>query len=202
MKNILILGLSLAAGLTLPIHAQEEDNLHSEIGVSALGAFTHTVNGNGTNQSVSDSGGILVDYRYQFTRRHGVEVDYGYTRSTQLFSMPLSAAGVQDNMHEVTASYVYRIPMGRLAPFASAGTGAVVFDPISTSGLLPAVAGTQTRATFVYGAGLEYALTRHLSFRAEYRGLVFKAPSFGIGGFGADAVTHLAEPAGGFVWRF
>lgn len=202
MKSALTLSVLLAVGLSLPGHAQQESGYRSEIGVSALGAFPHGVSGNGIDQTGTDSGGVLASYRFNFTKHHSVEFDYSYTRDTQQFLSPAGAAGVQSNMHEATASYVYRVPMGRLTPFASAGTGAVVFDPISTAGVPAALAGSQARAAFVYSGGVDLSLTRHLSFRAQYRGLVFKAPDFGIHGFDADSVTHLAEPVGGFVWRF
>ena len=48
----------------------------------------------------------------------------------------------------------------------------------------------------------QYALTRHLSLRAEYRGLVYKAPDFNLAGLNTDSWTQIAQPSAGIVFRF
>src|SRR5258706_239678 len=55
---------------------------------------------------------------------------------------------------------------------------------------------------FVYGAGVDYAFTRHISLRAEYRGYVYKAPDFNLAGLNTDSWTHIAQPSAGIVFRF
>ena len=60
----------------------------------------------------------------------------------------------------------------------------------------------ETKPTFVYGVGAQYAFTRHLSLRAEYRGLVYKAPSFNLAGLNTDSWTQIAQPSAGIVFRF
>jgi opacity protein-like surface antigen len=60
----------------------------------------------------------------------------------------------------------------------------------------------ETKATFVYGVGPQYAFTRHFSLRAEYRGLVYKAPSFNLAGLNTDSSTQIAQPSAGIVFRF
>lgn len=47
-----------------------------------------------------------------------------------------------------------------------------MFNPTGNSGGSFAGATLETKAAFVYGVGAQYAFTRHLSLRAEYRGLV------------------------------
>ena len=54
----------------------------------------------------------------------------------------------------------------------------------------------------MYGVGAQYAFTRHLSLRAEYRGLVYKAPSFNLAGLNTDSWTQIAQPSAGIVFRF
>jgi opacity protein-like surface antigen len=58
----------------------------------------------------------------------GAEVDYGYTRDTQQYNTAGGVAGVRTDMHEVSASYVYRFTPGRIKPFATVGFGGVEFD--------------------------------------------------------------------------
>jgi outer membrane autotransporter protein len=130
-----------------------------------------------------------------------VEADYGYMRDTQQYSAPTGLAGVQADMHEFSASYVYRFTPGRVKPFATAGVGGIVFDPVIGNGALLSQPATQTRGAFVYSAGADIAITSHLSFRAQYRGLVYKAPDFDEG-VGSASAMNFSEPAGGLVWRF
>src|SRR5258708_5087361 len=50
--------------------------------------------------------------------------------------------------------------------------------------------------------GADYALTHHLSLRAEYRGFVYKNPDFGLAALHTDSWTHTAQPSAGIVFRF
>lgn len=192
--------LFIAAALTVPVMAQEETG-RMEFGVSAIGGFQSGSTGNGVSQSGTNSGGVLATSRFFFTQSQGVEVDYGYTRDTQQYNAPTGLAAIQTDMHEFSASYVYRLTLGRIKPFAAAGVGGVVFDPLLGSGALLSQPGTQARAAFVYSAGADFKITTHLSFRAQYRGLVYKAPDF-ASGVGSDSAMNFSEPAGGLVWRF
>jgi len=98
----------------------------------------------------------------------------------------------------VSAAYVLRLPGKRTSPFALAGAGGLMFDPKNIAG-----ASTQARAAFVYGAGADINMSKHLFVRAEYRGLVYNSPTFGIPRLaGTDRVTHEAEPTVGFGLRF
>lgn len=102
------------------------------------------------------------------------------------------------NSHEISGAYVLRMPMRNVTPFALAGVGALVFDPKDFIG-----ANTQTRAAFVYGAGADFNLSRHIFMRAEYRGFVYNSPTYDLTAFaGLDRVTHRAEPSVGFGYRF
>jgi len=63
-------------------------------------------------------------------------------------------------------------------------------------------ASEQTWGTFLYGVGADYVLAKHWSIRAEYRGLVYKAPSFNLAGLDTDSWAHTAQPSAGIVFRF
>jgi outer membrane immunogenic protein len=180
----------------LPAFAQETGR--SEISVQALGSFVKTKTDNGVQQSATNSGGVLANYRYFFTNDNGVEVNYGYSLNTQTYGLPSGLFGVKAHQHEVTAAYVYRHPLRHLTPFVEAGVGGLVFDPKDA----PATS-TQTRAAFVYGGGADFNLTKRVFLRAEYRGLVYDSPTFGLSETsGTDRVTHRAEPSVGFGYRF
>jgi opacity protein-like surface antigen len=76
----------------------------------------------------------------------------------------------------------------------------VVFDP--TDRFAGTGAERQTRGAFVYGGGANFRVTNHFGIRAEYRGLAYKVPDFGISTINLDKFTHLAQPSVGFVFRF
>ncbi len=188
-----VLGGALAG---LPALAQEGGR--SEAAVQAFGSFVKTTTLNGTQQSATNSGGVLASYRLFFSNSHGVEVNYGYSLNTQNYGLSTGPLGVKANQHELTAAYVLRHPMGAITPFVEAGAGAILFDPTDA----PA-ASTQARAAFVYGGGADFNITKRAFLRAQYRGLVYNSPTFDLTPvLGADRITHRAEPSVGFGYRF
>jgi len=131
-------------------------------------------------------------------------VSYGYDRNTQQNSTPGGSFNVQSNVHQATAAAVVSLPWRpvRLNPYALAGTGALVFAPTDNPGGLVMAAGSQSKATFVYGGGADYDLFSHLAIRLEYRGFVYGRPDFGLSSLHSGATTHTAQPSAGFVVRF
>ena len=182
--------------------AQEQ---RSEIAVQGTGFFTKDSSGQGVTQRATETGGFLVSYRYWFTRWVGAQADYGYDRNTQQFLSGSTSSRVQANIHQVTGGFVVGIPHPislRFSPYVLAEGGALVFDPTrNLGGSLPG-ADVQTRGTFVYGGGANVPLTKHFSLRAEYRGLVYNGPDFGLKSLRTDTWTHVAQPSAGIVFRF
>ena len=118
-KQIIIL-LACAAS-ALP---QEPVLYRNEFSVQTLGSFLKTTNDNGSQQSATNSGGVLGSYRLFFNNYNGVEVNYGYTLNTQTYLLPSSSIGVKSYSHEVSGAYVFRKPYKRWTPFALTGVGA------------------------------------------------------------------------------
>jgi outer membrane immunogenic protein len=192
---IALLGATLVAA---PAVAQENEK--SEVSVQVFGSFVKTTTDDGIPQSASNSAGVLASYRFFFAGNQGVEVNYGYSRNTQSYGLPTGSEGVEANQHEFSAAYVYRRHLGGITPFVEAGVGALVFSPTSSS-MLGAI--EQARAAFVYGAGADFKLVSRAFVRAEYRGLVYDSPTFGLSpALGPDRVTNRAEPSIGFGYRF
>ena len=123
------------------------------------------------------------------TTQNGIE-------NTESFDLPSNLVGVKTYSHEVSGAYVLRIPMGKITRFVLGGAGALIFDPNNVAG-----ANRQTRAAGVYGGGTDINLSRHAFIRAEYRGLIYNSPTYGMAALAGTArVTHRAEPTVGF-WR-
>src|ERR1043165_6427014 len=92
---------AVAAGMALavlPALAQEENR--SEVSVQAFGSFVKKTNQDGIQQSATNSGGVLANYRFFFTNNHGVEVNYGYSRNTQSYGLPTGSFAAKADHHE------------------------------------------------------------------------------------------------------
>jgi outer membrane immunogenic protein len=179
----------------------------SEIAVSGIGVFPKQISGNDVQQDPTNSGGVLASYRYAFRAHSSVEVDYSFTRNTQYYTIigtttgPIAAQ--QANVHELTGAYVLQADRSRrISPFVLAGAGALIFSPITNATNASFGSTTQTTATFLYGMGLDYRLMHSVGLRLQYRGLIYKAPDFGVSDISTGGWSHSAEPAVGLTFRF
>jgi opacity protein-like surface antigen len=197
---IMIAGLALLFGFSAV--AQES---RSEISLQGTGFFTKDATGQGTTERSTDTGGFLVGYRYNLNRWLAAEAVYGYDRNTQHYFGTGGLSRVQANVHQATGGFVVRIPTSprlRISPYVLAEGGALVFDPTGNSfGAVPG-AQRQTSGVFAYGGGADFPLFNHVALRAEYRGLVYSAPDFGLTALNTNSITHTAQPSAGFVIRF
>lgn len=174
-----------------------------EVSVQGTGFFTKDSSGNGISQHSTDTGGLLVGYRYHFDRWLAAEANYGYDRNTQQNFTAGGPFNVQANVHQATAAVVVTIPGSyRFNPYVLAGAGALVFDPTNNPGQSVAGALTQAKAAFVYGGGVDITLVKHVALRAEYRGFVYDRPDFQLAALNSSVTTHTAEPSAGLVFRF
>lgn len=202
MRKVVIMFASMAFFLGAGAVAQES---RSEISLQGTGFFTKDASGQGTTQRTTNTGGFLVGYRYNLTRWLAAEAVYGYDRNSQHYFGSSGFSRVQANVHQATGGFVVRIPTYhrlRLSPYVLAEGGALVFDP--TGNAFGTVPGAQRQATgvFAYGGGADFPLLKHVGLRAEYRGLVYSAPDFGLAALNTNTITHTAQPSAGLVFRF
>jgi opacity protein-like surface antigen len=198
---IMVAGFVILLLLALGAPAQES---RSEISLQGTGFFTNDTSGQGVSRSTSDTGGFSVGYRYRIKGWLAAEGNYGFDRNTQKYVGGFGESRVQANVHTVTADLVVNLPLRirGISPYALAGGGGLVFDPTRNSGGSVPGVGSQGKGAFLYGAGADYALTRHFSLRAEYRGFVYKNPDFGLAALRTDSWTHTAQPSAGIVFHF
>lgn len=197
-KKFIVTAMLTIGAMALPAFSQSESPGKNEVSVQAFGSFVKSTTNNGIENKVTNSGGVLGSYRYFFNAHNGVEANYGYSLNTQSYSSASGVVGVKNYNHEISAAYVFRLPMRKFTPFVLAGAGGLVFDPKDVAG-----ANSQARAAFVYGGGADLNLSQHLFVRAEYRGFVYNSPVYDLAGLaGADRTTHRAEPSVGFGYRF
>ena len=199
--TIMIAGASVLA-LTISAMAQES---RSEISLQGTGFFTKDTTGQGTTERSTNTGGLLIGYRYHFNRWLAAEAVYGYDRNTQQYFTPTEFSRIQANVHQATGGFVFRLPAParfRISPYVLGEGGALVFDP--TGNPFGTIPGAQRQATgvFVYGGGADFPVVKHVSLRAEYRGLVYRTPDFGLTALNTNTTTHTAQPSAGIVFRF
>lgn len=203
-RKFLITAFS-AALLLSASEAFAQEGRWQEVGLQGSGFFTKDSNAGGLNQHATDTGGLLVSYRYHFNRWLAADASYGYDRNTQRnFSSTAGASNVQANVHQAMGALVVTVPRRvlKLSPYVLAGSGALVFDPTRNPGGTVAGATRQAKAAFVYGGGVDYDLAKHVSVRAEYRGFVYERPDFGLVALHSGATAHTAQPSAGIVFRF
>ena len=200
-KSIRVLALiATIAALGTSAYAQVEQP--SQITVQGTALIGKSTDGNGSTYDTTKSGGFLLGYSYQFSSWAGVEGNYGYTRNTQNYFGLSRTSLLEANVHEVTGSFVAHIPTNvhGIRPYALAGAGALIFDP--TTKYVVAGSQSQTKAAFVYGAGINFDVVKNFGIRAEYRGLVYKAPDFTLDSLNIDKITDLAQLSVGFFFKF
>src|SRR3984957_16162285 len=189
MRRTAIMLASFVMLLALGAAAQESG---SEISVQGTGFFTQDTSGQGVTRTTTDTGGVLVGDRYHFNRWLSGEADYGYDRDTQRYFSTGGLSRIQSDVHTATAAAVIGLPfrISRLSPSVLGGGGSLVFHPTGNAGGFVSGADTQAKGAFLYGAGVNYALTRHLSLLAEYRGYVYKDADFGISALNTNSWQH------------
>jgi opacity protein-like surface antigen len=202
MRKIAVMIASVAILLGASAVAQES---RSEISLQGTGFFTKNTSGQGTTQHATDAGGFLVGYRYHFNRWLAGEGVYGYGRNSQEYFGASGLSRIQANVHQATGGLVLSLPAParfRIHPYVLAEGGALVFDPTGNAfGSVPG-AQRQTVGVFAYGGGADFPLVKHISLRAEYRGLVYSAPDFGLRALNTNTITHAVQPSAGIVFRF
>jgi opacity protein-like surface antigen len=180
-----------------------------ELTIQGSGFFNKQTTAGGITNEPTNSGGGMAGYRFNLKNWLALEGDYDYFRNSQRFLSSSGTTSIPMNVHAATGVAIvklpsFKVPAGRIisavkivSPFVLAGGGAMFFDPRGASSN-----GEQTRATFVYGGGVDVPMSRHFLLRAQYRGFVYKTPDFEITSLNVDKYTHSAAPSAGLVFTF
>lgn len=202
--TVLLFGAAAVSGMVA--------RAQTSVGLSIYGAFSGTTNGNGIQESPSNSAGGLVELRHISNPILGWEATYSYNRANEVIrpsgvnppgvcpssGCTITPATVSANAHEVTADWVPSLHIANFRPFGVLGVGLLLNEP--TSG--QSDASSSSRAVYVYGAGLDWGLLPHLGLRFQYRGNLYKAPDVSKLYTSTDAFTHTAEPMIGAYFSF
>ncbi|MGB6729421.1 MAG: outer membrane beta-barrel protein [Terracidiphilus sp.] len=181
----------------------------TDVALSIYGAFNGSTNGNGIQQSPANSAGGMVELRHISHPLIGYDVTYSYNRDNQSYfgsitnpcptsECTITATSVSANAHELTGDYVVSVKLANLRPFALAGVGLLLNEPVSGQSNTQSA----TKPVFVYGAGLDWGLVPHLGLRFQYRGNLYKAPDLTTVYTSTGAFMHSSEPTLGVYFRF
>jgi opacity protein-like surface antigen len=184
----------------------------TDVALSFYGAFSGTTTGNGVAQSPSNAAGGMVEVRHIANPILGFGVTYSYNRANEVYNPteyacpggavptcnPPPTAIVPANAHEITGDWVPSVTLANFRPFAVLGIGLLLNVPAGGQ----ASASTDTKAVYVYGAGLDWGLAPHIGLRLQYRGNLYQAPDVTQLYTSTKAFTHTSEPMIGAYFRF
>jgi outer membrane immunogenic protein len=199
---VFLLAVCAAAG-----HAQES---RQDVSISGTAIIPPFIASSTDVQVNSNRGfGALVSYRFMLTPTSALEANYGFTYQVKFrYTGPAFPGGIQvpSRVQEISGAYVRSFVLKNWNPFVEAGPAGLIFLPVVNSGLQTLDAKQQTQVGGMYGAGFAYEISPSFDIRAEYRGLVTKVPTFGVGAGSYDFNTNkwwnLFEPTVGVAYHF
>ena len=185
-------------------HAQES---RQDASVSYSGLFSPKVVGNTVRQTGTIGYvGVLGSYRYLLTPRGAAEVNYGFNRYINKYN---GSSGINYRAHtqfqEFSAEYVYSaFSFHNFFPFVEGGIGGYFFGIVNDNKSNQFPFKSSTNIGVPYGAGFAYELSPSWDVRAEYRGIIVKAPS--MGAIGNETNTgryeNISNPVIGVAYHF
>ncbi len=199
---VFLLAVCAAAG-----HAQES---RQDISISGTVLIPPFIASSTDIQVNSNRGfGALASYRFMLTPTSALEVNYGLTYQNKFrYTGPAFYNGINvpARVQEISGAYVRSFVYKNWNPFVEAGPAGVIFLPVVNSGLGTLDAKQQTQVGAMYGAGFAYEISPSFDIRAEYRGLVTKVPTFGVGSGSYNFTTNkwwnMFEPTIGVAYHF
>ena len=196
------------ACLCVSFAAAQEDMGRFDVSFSWGAVFNKTSSSASTGVTVSptNSGLILGTFRFRFNRMSGIEINGARTDDSQIFILGTNDYRAQSSVTEYSGAYVLSpFHFEKIEPFLIAGGGALRFSPGNqyiNDNPSPFAAAQQTSLAFLYGGGIDYRVWKRLGLRLQYRGLIYKEPTFHVTQFFTGAKGHMAEPSIGIVFNF
>lgn len=153
--------------------------------------------------------GGLLSYRFMLTPTSALEVNYGITYQNSItYYGPQFQNGIPilTRTQEVSGAFVKSFVFKNFNPFVEAGPSGLIFLPIYNSGTKTLDAHQQTEVGAMYGAGIAYEVSPSFDVRVEYRGILSKVPTFGVGesnyNFTTNRWWNVNVPTVGVAYHF
>jgi|HubBroStandDraft_6_1064221.scaffolds.fasta_scaffold275188_2 hypothetical protein len=116
LKNTIVAVICGGTLVSLPAFGQENPSSKADLSIQAFVPLVENTTAQGVQQSSSTNYGLLAGYRFFFDKHSGVELTYGFSRSSQNYNLGSGSLGVQNNSNEVLAAYVFRFPAKHWCP--------------------------------------------------------------------------------------
>lgn len=192
--------------LFLSSFAFTQDYGRFDVSVGAAAGLSKQSSGNSVTLDPTQGWGPLVSARMRFGNRSALEFDYSRILNTQKFEAPPFFYNFNTSVREYSGVYVFSLfKTEKWEPFLLGGAGALRFYPRITylNGVQTIYSSVnQTELAYVFGAGADYRAWKRVYVRAQYRGLVYKAPDFNLPNLFTGAHGFLSEPSVGIAVRF
>jgi outer membrane immunogenic protein len=198
MKKILLLLLLLPL-TAVACFAQES---RQDISASGSALFPPYISGNGANLHANVGYGALISYRYLLTPRSGLELNYQYAQEVDHITNPTNNVSVHDRAQEISGAYVYSFTFRNFNPFLEGGIGGFLHSPIDDSKTTLQGLSRNTNVGALYGGGIAYEISPSFDIRVEYRGLIYKTPTFGQTNFSTGRYYNVSDPVVGVAYHF
>jgi opacity protein-like surface antigen len=206
MKKIAFLAFLLAVCLAAG-RAQESRQDISLSGTALIEPFTASSTDVQVHSNTAYGG--LASYRFMLTPTSALEANYGmtYENSITYYGPQFqNGIGILTRTEEISGAYVRSFVFKNFNPFVEAGPAGIIFLPIRNSGTKTLDAKQQTEVGGMYGAGFAYEVSPSFDIRVEYRGLVTKVPTFGVGesnyNFTTNRWYNISVPTVGVAYHF
>jgi hypothetical protein len=169
--------------------------------------MTKGTSGLGTKQTPTNGPGGMLELRHIASTFVGYELAFAYGIADQKYEPNPGACKLTcqnpvvklpGKAAHVAINYVISKKMGNLRPFAIAGLGFFIAVP----GPTPLGNNTSIRGAYSYGGGADYEISKHLGVRAQFRGVLYKAPNTSQIYPATGQFTQSLEPMGGVYYRF
>ena len=141
-------------------------------------------------------------YRYLLTPRSGLELNYQYAQEVQHFTNPTNNNLVHNRFQEISGAYVRSFTFRNFNPFLEAGIGGFIYSPIDDQKTTTQGLSRNTNVGLLYGGGIAYEISPSFDIRAEYRGLIYKTPTFGQTNFSTGRYYMVSDPVIGIAYHF
>lgn len=152
-------------------------------------------------QDTTTSAGFLFQLGLHPKPWAGIELNYGYSRYSELYSFNYSGVSATQRLrvpvstNEATAAYQFHPKHIPLQPFVNVGGGAIDF--------YPAFASNQWRGAGLVETGLDLPTpNKHIAFRIQGRALIYRAPNFQNAAISTRSWRVTEEPGASIVFRY
>jgi hypothetical protein len=174
-----------------------------DLAVGATGQYTQPMTSDGpASVWTTDSTGLLVSLRALPVAGSGLELNYQYTKFSEVYNSPVGGGvfvrtDVPVSFREVTGAFLFHSHnLWGAQPFLSLGGGGIDF--------VPHVAGAhnQWRGAGLAEFGFDLPASRYFGIRLQGRSLFYRAPNFNSNALQSRTWVATVNPSASFYVRW